>query len=139
MLANPIIKKTMARMRKRVAPLAGISFFFPSRHILFLSIFSVKYQNRHDSDEQQISAVSIFPYQLTLFIRQTFSHKRKREKHPLGYPLLVCGKKIYFSLVFLCTRANSFISLAFSRTASVISAPPRSLASSFRHASPSSG
>ena len=39
-----------------------------------------------------------------------------------GYPLLVYGFLIYFNLVFFCFCANSFISLAFSKTAGVISA-----------------
>ena len=55
---------------------------------------------------------------------------RVQEAEIFSHPLLVCNKRCYFNLVFLCTCANSFISLAFSRTASVILAPPNNLASS---------
>ena len=62
-----------------------------------------------------------------------------REDNLSCHPLLLCGEIFYFNLEFLCTCAKSFISFAFSKTASVIWAPPKSLASSRMESSPSRG
>lgn len=72
------------------------------------------------------------------FVIQITDEKLLEKTGGIVQGLLVYGQLFYLNLVFFCFCANSFISFAFSKTADVISAPPKSLASSRMESSSSS-